>query len=585
MLPGASAAGTGVRGTDLGRTGLGRTDLGRTDLDRTGRGGDRARLWSPGRGRPARRRAVAATLLAGLAGLALATAGSAGLAPLSRAVPAAAQSPDVPSGLFGLWPHPADDPADDPADGSADGGADVVAVVPMAGSTDQVLRVAVRFAEPFNAPEDGYRVSVVVGDPSTGGDRRVSYLTAYGTSSALVENRAEDEWVDAGPGIVGGSPAGGELEFDLPLDDLGGAGADVDSDSAAALTAGATALWVEVTVPRGGGSDLSASGYFALAAFLPGALEEHPATAAGLDPVVGGSRWGSVDVAGSLGEPAPFPLQPALKAPTLAVANRALLVTTELAAPTAVDGTQVTSTIDRVHLVAGDLATPSPGYLEIDRVTGAVELRTADARAVAGDDGSWSGTAPDPTDPGGPFVVTVDLPAVAGILGLPEDVELLAVAADRTMLLADGRTIVAAGTGASTSVISEIRAPSTDGEAPSEAGGGTVEDVDRTFVTAGAVVGVVLLAVVVGVLIARRRRSGARSSARGGEDPSRPVVAPPTVTDDAAPRSVGGRSTPDEVIAALEQQVADIGLGDRALRDHGDRGGEDDDDRGPTPRS
>lgn len=458
--------------------------------------------------------------------------------------PAAAQPP---SGLFGLWTH---DPADPPPEG-----ADVIAVYPAEGGTVQVLRVALQFAGPFTPADNGYRASVVIGDPgAVDGQLRVSYRTVDGGSVGTLERSEGEGWTDLGLSTIDGTAGDGLIVFEIPTQELGAP----------------SSLWVDIEVPRGGAATAPfVSDYLPLAAFAPvGASGKASGQASGgaLPRSRSTSAWGQVE---TLDTTTAFPLQPALQPPSLSVANRGLLISTELPAPTAVDGSQVDGVVDRIHLVAADLSGPSPGYIQIDRVSGSVDLYAVGSGApvaVTSRD-PWLGTAPEPGDPGAPVVVTADLPTVAGLLGLPEDASQLAVSADRTITLADERTVVAVEMGATVEAISEATA--------AEDAAATVPDEvvapSPSTSDEGVQVGIVLIVggiavlVVLGVvlhLFGPGRRSAGTTPRASGSSP-RPPRAPARAPAPARKRSGGtapSRRSPDAALAALEQQFSELGI-------------------------
>lgn len=487
--------------------------------------------------------------------MAVMAVGASGVAPVGSShaqdPSATALTESTAGGLFGLWVQPSV---------TVPPAADVVAVVPLEGSTDEVLRVGVRFAQPFELPEDGYRMSVVVGDPSTNGDLRVSYRTEDGLVASTVEVGVVDtdtdgdggdgdgEWIEAESGIVTGSSADAALAFELPRGLLPGAGNPEAPEPAA--------LWVETEVPVEEGLRYAVSNYFAFAAFVPGALEDHPTTTAGLAPAIGASGWGAVE---AFATSKPFPLQPALKAPSLAVANKGLVITTELPVPTAIDGQSATSVVDRVRLLRSDLTAAAPGYVQIDRISGTIEVRAADGSLLSAE-GPWVGEGPDPTDPGAPGGIVVDLAAVATLLDLPADPEQIAVSADRTIELADQRTIVATATGAAASVVSQVTesvdtAPSSDPGAAeaAEATGASEGASTGAGLMLAVAVAVVVALVVVAVLWWRRRGDGPKTSEpRRSSSPDGP--------------------SPDEVIASLERQFSELGVAAHPSDESDDRG-------------
>lgn len=479
-------------------------------------------MWSgPGttetRERPNRgRRAVASALFAVVA-VVLVWVGV-------DARPAAAQAP---VGLFGLWTQDRADPIPD--------GAKVVAVYPAEGGTAETVRVALRFVAPFTPAANGYRASVVIGDPAVGPSQlRVSYRTVDGGAVGTMERKVGDDWTDLGLIEVEGTPADRVIVFDVPTREL----------------RTPSSLWVDIGVPSA--SEATApfvSGYFPFAAFVS---EEASAATAGDGTAGAGaagvrsrasitSAWGQADTAGTT---TPFPLQPALKPPLLSVADRGLLVSTELPAPTGIDGRHVAGIVDRVHLVGSDLHAPSPGYLQIDRVSGSVDLYAVSSGSpvlVTGAD-PWLGTAPDPDAPGAPVTVTADLPTVARLLGLPDDVAQLAVSADRTIELDDARTIVAVGMGATVDTLSEAAAAADRGETPDGAAVAATSD-------EGVQVGIVLIAAGIAVLVVLGVAWFLFGSGRRPGPVSRAAVG-----------GAGRRPTPDAVLAALELQFSELGI-------------------------
>jgi len=254
-----------------------------------------------------------------------------------------------------------------------------------------------------------------------------------------------------------------------------------------------------------------------------------------------GSRWGSVQ---AFGIPQPGGVEIESSSPSLAVANRALEVTTDAAPASVLLDQPVVSVRDFVRLAGSQLtAVSSTDFIIVDRVTGQIQLIEASDGTLTdvSGDGAWVG-AGLPADPGAPTTLSFDLPALATLVGVEPADDTLAVSVDRTYALADGRVVTSYGVAATlgwfaraaeqAAGVAEVLATTTTTVVGDEVAADAITS-DSDGISDGVLVA---LAVAVGALLvvllllawqARRRRSRRRAS-------------------------------PEEALAAFDAQMADI---------------------------
>ena len=294
--------------------------------------------------------------------------------------------------------------------------------------------LAVTFADPFALPTGSWRVSLLVGDPD-GEQVRTSLRASGGTTTGRIET---------------GSPTGGGSwavvgETDAAYDPSGLVVLTLDT-SLLPVADGATPQlsWVEVVVGDGdpvitpwfSWADVAGTGTPGLVPsgrFVPLAAEAGTEGASGPPAVVDlgiGPEVGLVSATNTAGAP-----------------TSTILVLGGAAPPSVVDGVAVTESVDLLRIAPDyvDDAVLTP-YVEINNTTGAVRLvdgRTWPPPDATGDS-TWLLATNVPDTQGRP-VTAIDLTAVLTAVGASPARDAVALGMSRTLLLEDGRQVVAEG--------------------------------------------------------------------------------------------------------------------------------------------
>jgi hypothetical protein len=372
-------------------------------------------------------------------------------------------------------------PVTDMSDSSA---LDVQAITVTPGDAS-TFTFRLTFGGPFAPPTDGYRVSVSVGDPTA---RRTRWTARVidGQVVGVVETGDGTQWTPSGSTTAGLDPAGATATIVAQP-------GTVSPDSG---------LWVDAELPTPLGTLGAVSTYFSWEAL----------TAPQTDPSIAGTAWGwTRDAAGAR-------LDGAVRipgaAPSAAILNRALVISSPDAPPTFLLGQPVTSATDFVKFADSTATTPGDGgFVMVNRVTGDVELFTVDGgvpTVVAGAGQRVMSTAPAAADAPGTRTISLDLAGVERELGLPDDPSNVAMSVDRALGLGNGSTVSASG------VASTVASLEAVGTTPSAAGasGDVVESVKTSsadnvpvaLIVAAAALALVVLGVVIVVLLAKRRK-------------------------------------------------------------------------------
>jgi hypothetical protein len=447
-----------------------------------------------------------------------------------------------------------------------------ISVEPADGSD---VSFVVTFRNGFEPPSDGYRVAVSVGDP-TGKRTRWTLSVTAGESTGVVETGDGVVWDQVGPTVAELDAPAGTASIVAQLD-----GTPPDS-----------ALWVEAEVPTPLGPFGAATTYFSYDLLAP----EGSVTPTG--------TWGwirdadGVRVDGAVRVPGTPPL--------VTVVNRALVVTAPDAGPSLLLDQPVTATADLVRVIDAGTGTDA-GYVLVNRVTGEVQLfQIVDGAPVEVPDGGAAvvpSSAPDvppAAEPPSTRPVSIDVTALTGLLGLPDDSSALAVTADRAFTLGDGSVVTVSGVAATLASLEPAGSPDAGPEPAADVVAVPDEGADEGIPLVAVLVaaGVALLAVIGAVLIVvvgrRRRRRHDSLLAEGwlddemtlrspGGAAAEPAAAPVVldldaveagdrdngreepaadVTDvtEAPPTAVGARQapSPDAARATQEQALADL---------------------------
>jgi hypothetical protein len=395
-------------------------------------------------GSPARRprRLVAAVVLIGALGV---VGGSAARAQptvnapsgASTATAAAAEpgepAPPAPASASGRAPFPADRVAMMPAEGGP--GMPPVGPIPpplalsdfyVASGTDPGSpEVVLRFAEPFALPRDGYRLSVIVGDPV--GPRLATSLLAGQPPAAHVPTSEVARydgtaWEKLPPAAVQFDDLGFAL-ITLPL----------------GLAPPGDAIWVEISL----GSPLE-----------PQRLSPFFSRRALLDPVTAGQLPG--DALGVPRERRGRPDQRAVvlgEPPTVAVRGGAAIVETGIL-PIQVVNQPVIGIVDVVRIIDSYNRNGHSAEVRLDRGKGTISLfdtssdppqdRTGDltwVRRTTSPGGSGAGVVPS----GSAESIELDLAGLGRTLGIDTVPALTALGVRRIVTLADGEAMTAEG--------------------------------------------------------------------------------------------------------------------------------------------
>jgi hypothetical protein len=347
------------------------------------------------------------------------------------------------------------------------------------------VRFGLVFSGPFAPPNDGYRVSVSLGDPTA---RRTRWTLAVVGGQVVGV-------VESGDGTVWTQTATTTASLDS---DAGTASIDAVPGSPPE----GSVLWVDAQLPTPLGSIGASSTYFSYDVL----------TGPQVDPSVAGTVWGAVrDQAGS---PSGVAVRIPGAAPVASIVNRALVIASAGAPPGLLLGQPVTSGVDAVHFLAATSATPGDGgVVLVDRVTGDVQLLTVREGVSAPVEGAAERLLPAgaaASGPPGTRTVSLVLAAVERELGLPDDPSDVAMSVDRSLTLTDGSVVTASGVAATVASLEAVGTTSGVDPAPSEVvepvSGSSNDGLPLALVAAVVLVALVGVGVVVAVALARRRR-------------------------------------------------------------------------------
>ncbi len=263
----------------------------------------------------------------------------------------------------------------------------------------------IRFGAPFEAPSDGYRVSIVVGEPDQP-SRRASLTIDDGEQTGTIEEFVDGEWQpldDTGAELAS---ATGEVLISLPADALGSHGI----------------VWAEAALD----SELAVSPLF-----LRDDLEgQQSPPALGLST----AGWSDTSAPGAgtidLGD-----------VPELTLTDGTLEVTYSGVAPTAAGSSAVSRLIDVVKIAPGyELVDDAPYWITIDHTAGQISLLDATVAIPAEVDGgdAWLVEGIPTGGVAAGTVLRFDLDAVLGAFDLTSLADATGLGLARSVATDDG---------------------------------------------------------------------------------------------------------------------------------------------------
>jgi hypothetical protein len=366
---------------------------------------------------------------------------------------------------------------------------------------DGSVVVTLQMREPLTAVGDGYRLSVVVGEPA-GERERASVVVDDDEVGGVLEAFNGAVWEEVGPTVVDLVPEEGRASLVVPVASVppeagirAEARLDADADEADAVSPwfGATALLHLPDQPR---------------------LE--------------GGWWATVDdgtgVAGQtvrLSAPSPW----------VSLANRALVVGSTERPPSELLGLPVVGDVIFVRLASGfEEATGAADFFLLDRFTGNVQLfrNDPDGLEEVSGDGEWIGVGLPAGDPSAPAASSFDLELIGDALGRRFDPASTVVSVDEAFTLDDGRIATAYGVAATLEWFDETIDATATTTTPAPPPGDIVVEVPTAQVAdqqtvpflVGAGVALLLLVIIAVAAVRRRRRRRARAATPAELPPS-----------------------------------------------------------------
>jgi hypothetical protein len=284
---------------------------------------------------------------------------------------------------------------------------------------DEVAIWVVRFRTGFPLPADGYRVSIVAGDPA-GAQVRASLVVDGGAPTGVVEAGDGASWERAGDTGARFDPSG-VVQIESPSD-------PVFSDPA-------SSIWVTAEVPPG------------IAAIQSPVFGVRDLRGEGDVRAQRVATWGTVTDSGS------GPTDEFIdggEGPSVELRDDAIVLRLAAAPPADVRGNPVTDVVERVWVgPQTDASATLPYAITVNETRGVISLldfSTGFPVTVGGTEAAWlvQGLPPGGTPPG-PSELVFNLRGLSETLGFDLADPSLALALDRTVALVDGRRITYAG--------------------------------------------------------------------------------------------------------------------------------------------
>lgn len=356
----------------------------------------------------------------------------------------------------------------------------VVAFYAGEGSSPDQPVIIVRLAGNATALPSGSRVSVLSGDPA-GEQARTSMVLIDGEPTGVVETSPDGQsWEGQSDAQVGFTPDGA-VSLDLPASQASGP------------------VWVEVETPDG-------------ASFTSGAYP--------LPVVLGFGEPGVLTTATLLSEQAADGNNAVVgtaldSVPEVQLVNQGITVSTATAPPTEVDGVGVTQVVDSVR-IAPDYrsSTRVPFFVTIDQASGDVQLwETHDGLPGPASIPASTFVTTPLTPNGDGATITLDRARLFEAVGLSPDDEEAALGITRTLILDDGRQLIAEGPVGTVAWFDAFATPTdapdpgvtTDEVRVAESGSGD-DDSGPSAAVVAAVVALVLVLIGAAVWTTRRSR-------------------------------------------------------------------------------